>query len=385
MTGGGSGGHVTPILSVARELKSARPDSQLVYIGHKGDKFDSLQLPGGDLDFLAFINGGKFRRYHGEGFLAHLLDFKTLALNARDFFRVITATFAALRILRKVKPDVVFSKGSFVAVPVGLAARLMRIPIVTHDSDAIPGLANRIVGRWALVHATGMPAEVYPYPKAKTVYTGVPINDMIKKVSPRTQARFKKELGVSPQSSVLLVGGAGNGSKTLNDLVLAIAPDLLKDMPGLHIFDVAGRLHDKELKQRYDSVLNQPELDRVHILGFIDDFYKYAAAADIIITRAGATSLSEYAMAGKTCVVIPSPFLAGGHQLKNTDELTRRDAAVVLPNEVRPDELLAVVGELFHNDARRVELASHLHGLAKPGAAKKIADLLLEAAESKRR
>src|SRR3569833_1912001 len=152
LTGGGSGGHITPLLSLAHELKHQAPSCQIVYIGFKGDHFDSLKLPSSDFDFMAFIQAGKFRRYHGESFISHIFDIKTLALNVRDFFRVILSTGRSLRILRKTRPDVVFSKGGFVAVPVGIAAHLLRIPIVTHDSDSVPGLANRIVGRWAMLH-----------------------------------------------------------------------------------------------------------------------------------------------------------------------------------------------------------------------------------------
>jgi UDP-N-acetylglucosamine--N-acetylmuramyl-(pentapeptide) pyrophosphoryl-undecaprenol N-acetylglucosamine transferase len=133
LTGGGSGGHITPLLSLAHALKKASPGCRVAYIGHKGDQFDSLAERYHDFDDIGFVNGGKFRRYHGESFFSQLFDVKTLALNIRDFFRVITSIFKSVKILRKLKPDVVFSKGSFVAVPVGIAAKLLRIPIVTHE------------------------------------------------------------------------------------------------------------------------------------------------------------------------------------------------------------------------------------------------------------
>ena len=147
MTGGGSGGHITPLLSLAREIKDQQPGCQIVYVGHKGDDFDSLKARAANFDFLAFINAGKFRRYHSEG-LAGLFSLKTLGLNIRDFLRLPGSIIQSYRLIRRFKPDVMFSKGGFVAVPVGVAARLRRVPIITHDSDTVPGLANRIVGRW---------------------------------------------------------------------------------------------------------------------------------------------------------------------------------------------------------------------------------------------
>src|SRR5579862_561435 len=184
LTGGGSGGHITPLLSLARELKKQAPDCQVLYIGHKGDNFDTLKHSGHDFDFMAFIKAGKFRRYHGNR-ARGLLDPKTLILNIRDFFRLPASIAAAYKILRKFKPDAVFSKGGFVSLPVGIAARLLKIPIITHDSDSTPGLANRIIGRWAKIHATGMPPEYYSYPKSKTVFVGIPIDQTIKRVTPK--------------------------------------------------------------------------------------------------------------------------------------------------------------------------------------------------------
>lgn len=381
MTGGGSGGHITPLLSLAHELKLLEPNCQITYIGHKGDKFDSLKQRSADFDFVSFIDGGKFRRYHGESLLSHLIDVKTLALNVHDFFKVITAVGKAWKILRKINPDVVFSKGGFVVVPVGIAARVLRIPIITHDSDATPGLANRIVGRWALVNATGMSAKFYNYPAEKIRYVGVPVASNLKPLSPAGQAALKRELSLAPGSQVLLVAGGGNGSKRLNDLTLAIASELLAANPALVIVHICGLAHEALVKQAYKNILPTADAKRVKVMGFSSDFNRYEAVADLIFSRAGATSLAEFALAAKACVIMPSPFLAAGHQLKNAEELSARDAAVVINEEISADELLGVVGELLNDSARRRQLATNMSALAKPDAAKKLAEIILQTAK----
>lgn len=381
MTGGGSGGHITPLLSLAHELKSLDPDCQITYIGHKGDKFDNLKQRSADFDFISFIDGGKFRRYHGESLISHLIDIKTLALNVRDLFKVIAAVGGAWKILRKVRPDVVFSKGGFVVVPVGIAARLLRIPIITHDSDATPGLANRIVGRWALINATGMPAKFYNYPTEKIKYVGVPVAPNLKPLSPAGQTALKKELSLAPGSQVLLVAGGGNGSRRLNDLTLAIASELLAANPALVIVHICGLAHETLVKQTYKNILPAVEAKRVKVMGFSSDFNKYEAVADLIFSRAGATSLAEFALAAKACVIMPSPFLAAGHQLKNAEELSARDAAVVINEEASADELLGVVGELLNDSARRRQLSTNMAALARPDAAKKLAEIILQTAK----
>jgi UDP-N-acetylglucosamine--N-acetylmuramyl-(pentapeptide) pyrophosphoryl-undecaprenol N-acetylglucosamine transferase len=366
-------------LSLARELKKQEPACQILYIGQKGDNFDTLKKSGHDFDFMAFIKAGKLRRYHGQSFLG-LLSPHTLGLNIRDFFRLPGSIISSYKIMRKFKPDAVFSKGSFVALPVGIAARMLKVPVITHDSDSTPGLANRIIGRWAKVHATGMPAEYYNYPRSRTEYVGVPIDERIKKVTPRLQAQVKTKLKLPKDSNVLLVSGGGNGSKTLNDLLVAIAPELLQTNLSLFIIHITGPAHEAAVKHAYKE-LPKAEQGRVIALGYSQDFAAYAAAADLVIARAGATTLAELAAAGRACIIIPAPFLAGGHQLKNADELAQKDAIVAMPDETEPDELLAAVNSLLANDTRRFELARNLFAQAKPDASKALAKLIIKTAE----
>ncbi len=379
MTGGGSGGHITPLLSLARELKSQRPGCEILYIGHKGDDLDTFKESGHDFDFMAFIKAGKFRRYHNVKFASGVLDLKTLILNIRDFFRLPGSIVAAWRLLRKFNPDVVFSKGGFVAVPVGIAAKMRGIPIVTHDSDSLPGLANRIIGRWAKIHATGMPARYYLYPERSIKHVGIPIDERIKTVTPKLQAETKQKLKLPKDSRVLLLSGGGNGSQRLNELMLSVAPELLQTNLGLYLIHLAGISNEEDVKSSY-ALMPEPLHDRVRVFGFSSDFYSYSAAADLVIARAGATTMAELAAAAKACIVIPSPFLAGGHQIKNAEELAAHDAIVQLPEETTPDELLALINSLLSNDSRRFELASNLHATAKPGASKNLAALILKIA-----
>jgi UDP-N-acetylglucosamine--N-acetylmuramyl-(pentapeptide) pyrophosphoryl-undecaprenol N-acetylglucosamine transferase len=367
-------------LSLARELKAVEPNCQIIYIGHKGDQFDNLRAGSQDFDFMAFINAGKFRRYHGESLLSHLTDIKTILMNIRDFFRVIKSVGTAYRILARTSPDVLFVKGGFVGVPVGFAARLKGIPIITHDSDTVGGLANRIVGRWATIHATGMPAKYYNYSKESVKFVGIPLDEHIKPVTAASQKDFKKSLGIPEESTVILVTGGGNGSKHLNDLVTALAPELLGSNLAVHIVHLTGAGHLDNITEAYKKKLSKEELARVKVMDFANELYKYSGAADLIISRAGATVIAEFAVQGKACIIIPSPFLAAGHQLKNAKALEEQDAAVIVDEETDSDGLLAIVRELLGNDHRRWELSKNLQMSANPGAAEKLAKLVLQIA-----
>lgn len=234
LTGGGSGGHITPILAVAHELKRLRPELSIIYVGQKGEKLSEVISRSPDIDGAAYVWAGKWRRYHGEGW-RQLLDLSTLLKNIRDVFRVAIGTVQSYRLLKHYKPAGVFIKGGFVGVPVGVAAHWRHIPFITHDSDALPGLANRLVGRWAVAHAVGMPAELYAYTPSKTFYVGVPIAAEYQPVTPQLKQQAKQETGLGAFDQVLLVTGGGLGAQRVNEAVLGIVPSLLKSHPKLAV------------------------------------------------------------------------------------------------------------------------------------------------------
>jgi UDP-N-acetylglucosamine--N-acetylmuramyl-(pentapeptide) pyrophosphoryl-undecaprenol N-acetylglucosamine transferase len=379
LTGGGSGGHITPLLSLARELKTQAPDWQLVYIGSKGDKFDSFQQSAHDFDFTAFIKAGKFRRYHTLKFAGGIFYPDIFIKNLIDSFRFPGNVFAAYKILRKFRPSAVFSKGGFVALPVGIAAHWLKIPLVTHDSDMVPGLTNRILGRWATAQATGMPPELFDYPKAKLHYVGIPLDERVKKVTPGAQRKVKQALGFDTDSQVLLVAGGSAGSIQLNEVMTSIAEELLSNNLALRLIHLSGIEHEASVKEAYHR-LPKGDQKRVLVAGYSQDFYDLVAAADLIITRAGATTLAQLAAAGKACILVPGSHLAGGHQIKNAEWLMANDAAAIAPDNVQPDEMLALINGLLANDHRRFELSRNLYATAKPDAAKDLANLILKTA-----
>lgn len=380
MTGGGSGGHITPLLSLAHALKKAAPGNRVIYIGQQGEQLAThLEKRFEVFDEAHYIPAGKFRRYHGESVLAHLVDFRTITMNARDLFRTLSGIGYARKLLKKIRPDVVFCKGGFVGVPVGIAAYLQKIPLVTHDSDTVPGLANRIVGRFAQFHATGMPARFYKYPEGSVKYVGIPLDERIKPVTPSLQAHYKKQLKIPSSSLVVLVGGAGMGSRDINNSILTIAPELIKQFSKLHIIHIAGQAHEIDVAKKYRAVL-RAQSQKVRVLGFTPDFYRYTGAADLVISRAGATTIAELGAQKKALIAIPAPHLTGGHQLKNAEELEKHQAALVIPNDATADELLGVVANLLEHATSRRRLAEKLGKLAKTDAADELARILTKVA-----
>ena len=379
MTGGGSGGHITPILAVAHELKELVPEAQVLYIGQKGDSFASIVAEHSVIDDVYSVQAGKFRRYHGEG-LKQLLDFRTLGLNLRDGLRVVAGFWQSFWLLGRIKPDAVFCKGGFIGVPVGLAAALRRIPFVTHDSDAIPGLANRIIGRWAACHAVALPVEGYPYPKAKTVNVGVPVSGNHEPVTPALQARYKQQLGLDRFEQILLVTGGGLGAVRLNDAMVANAAALLEVFPKLCIVHTAGKNHEKTVSEAYSRELLAADRPRVIVRDYVNDLYKYSGAADVVVARGGATNFAEFAQQGRACVIVPNPLLTGGHQTKNAEAYARSKAIVL----VTEDQLRVDVGllgrltkHLLERPEQRTKLEMNIRKFARPDAAHDLAELII--------
>ncbi len=383
MTGGGSGGHITPILAVAHELKKSDPDVQIIYIGQRGDALGDVPAGDTNIDRAYTVRAGKFRRYHGEG-IKQILDVKTLYKNLRDAIWVVVGLFQSFRLLGQIRPDILFIKGGFVGVPVGLAAALRGIPYVTHDSDALPGLANRIVARWARLHAVALPKEIYnSYPPDKTITVGVPIVHHFRPLSADEKAELLPRLGLEQAEQVVLITGGGNGADSLNRAAADCMADLLARYPGLWVVHIAGRSLEADLRQYYKLHLSPKEHARVQIKGHVTNLYQYSGVADIVVTRAGATSIAEFAAQFKACVVIPNPWLTGGHQLKNAQVLADRKAVRMVSEAHLKDDhraLMPPLTDLLDHPEKVSVLGKKLADLARPNAAHLLAMLLLEVA-----
>lgn len=320
------------------------------------------------------IWAGKFRRYNGETWLKRLFDVKTNLLNLRDLFYVTIGFFQSLVLLKRVKPDVILLKGGFVGAPVGLAAAVWRIPFITHDSDALPGLANRLVSRWAAWHATGMPAENYGYPKDKTRFIGVLLSRDYQYVTHELMHDYRKDLKLPTDAQVLFITGGSLGAQPINLAMKAIAPRLLEAMPKLYIVHVVGQGHEKVYGTYHDA--------RLAVYPLVKKLHRYSGAADVIVARAGATNLAEFGVQAKACILVPNPLLTGGHQLMNAQHLEDADAVVVVEeSSLSVDSASALqdsLEQLFSSSTLRKDLGKKLHSVTPGDATQKLADLIIQ-------
>ncbi len=369
--GGGSAGHITPSLSVAKELKKIDSSVELEFVIDHGSKFIDLPKNDPNISKTHQVFAGKLRRYHGESFFRQILDFKTVFFNIRDFFKLMIGTIQALVFVRKTKPDIVFIKGGFVGVPVGLASAFWRIPYVVHDSDAVPGLANRIIGKKAKMHLVGMPAEYYNYPKSKTLFVGNPVSSNFKHITKKLQDELKAIFNIKPGSKVLTITGGSLGAQKLNEGLMPIVNALVAKNDNLFVLhQTGGQMKGRKLYENNDRIIE---------LEFVDNMSEFVGAADVVIARGGAGTIAELAVMAKPTILVPNPRLTGGHQLVNTEHLTKQGAVMKITEEELEDTQKAakIIEDLLNSPKNQTELSKAIEKVAKPGSAKEIAKYLL--------
>lgn len=328
------------------------------------------------LDFAA-IPAGKFRRYHNDPLLRRLTDVRTLALNVRDLGRFSRGVAASLRILRRFRPDVVFIKGGYVGLPVGLAAGLLHIPYVIHESDTVPGLTNRTLAKRAAAVATGFPVDRYRAWRGLPLhYTGSPIRqELIKAHRLEGLTHFK----LSGDRPVVLVVGGSSGAEAVNEAVVAALPELTETAEVLHVAGERNFEHVRFLVKRLK--LQHPE--RYQLFGFMmAEMAPALAAADLVISRAGATAIAELAALGKPTILIPAAHLVGGHQTENATALARAAAVRVLTeSRLNGHSLLGEIRYVLGSAEEQESLSKHIKEFARPDAAQNLAQLILTQAK----
>lgn len=320
-TGGGSGGHIFPLIAVweklCEELKNHNLEGEFIYIGPR-DKWSKFLEEKGIKTYS--ILSGKIRRYFSF-------------LNFLDFFKIILSFFEALFKILFIMPDVIFSKGGPGALPVVFAGWFYRIPIIIHESDAHPGLVNLLSARFARRIALSFEESKHYFPPSKTAVIGNPIRFKI--LSSKIDSKLAKQnLGFNPDFPLMLVIGGSQGAKKINDLILVSLSDLL---PITQILHQTGEANFQEVeKLARTAILDLPiEIEaksRYKAVPFLkeEDLGIALSASDLVVSRAGSGSIFEISAFGKPSIIIPITESANDHQRKNAYAYSRGGAAIVI-------------------------------------------------------
>lgn len=367
LTGGGTGGSVAPLLAIYQEANKSE-SAEFLFIGGKGSLEDDLAEEN-NIPFYS-ITSGKLRRY----------------FDPRNFltpFNVIAGFFQSIRILRKWKPDIILSAGSFVAVPVVWAAWLLRIPIVVHQQDIQKGLANRLMTPFATRITVTFPESTNDFPHKKTIVTGNPVREMVLSGNSETANQL---FSLSKHLPVVLILGGGTGALALNKVVTESLSSLLEFCQIIHIAGKGKNIfQDKNLQDahRPDSVetmlgkkaatnYKKSSLERYHVHEFLntDELRHAFTAADVVVTRAGLSTLSELAILAKPIIIVPLPDT---HQEKNAKYFASRNAALTLNQKILNTELFTnFIYELLHSKSQKQELSENISKVMNRNACKSI-------------
>jgi len=400
VVGGGSGGHVTPAIAVVREILAKKPRARIEFwtdwkYYKNVVKITTLGEAGGDLPIrVRRVLSGKFRRYAGWSLGDYFRNFQItigdlVIKNLVGFVGFLLGLGQSLvrLIPRGKRPDVIFLKGGFVGLPVGLVARLLRIPYVIHESDATPGLANRVLMRKAAKVAMGVPFETEDAAgqgisgRENWEWVGIPIGEEFRKTSDLKRRSLKKNFGFSETAPLVVITGGSQGAEHLNTATTEILPELLKlASVGL----VAGRKHYEnmtEIREKYEIWEEAKLKSNFRMWEFNSNMNELLGAADVVVSRAGATTIAELAATARAAILVPFERLPGAHQVKNAERLKKAGAAkMLIDGEMtrRPTKLLEMIKELIKHPAEREKLATKLHEEAKYDSARRLAEIIIE-------
>ena len=401
VVGGGSGGHITPAVAVVREILKLKPRTRVEFWTDRkyyanvvkitteiGVSWGEEERLSGKRQYIRVrkVLSGKFRRYSGWKFMDYvehpIVAFRDLViLNIVGFFGFISGVIQSFfRLVRKkTRPDVVFLKGGFVGLPVGIVCKMLRIPYVVHESDAVFGLANRLLVKRARVVAVGVDED---FKDERFKYVGVPVAEEFKKVSVSRQAVLKKSFGFDPEKPLVVITGGSQGAQHINISIREILPEMLKfTSVGL----VAGRTRYEEMidLKKYEIYEKAKLKSNFRMWAFNSAMHELLGAADVVISRAGATTIAEMAALSKAVILVPYAALPGGHQVKNAERLEKIGAAEVIADEEmveKPEKLLELVRKLARSPKVREDLANKLHETVASNAAEELANILIEIA-----
>ncbi|MBR3175866.1 glycosyltransferase [Candidatus Saccharibacteria bacterium] len=406
VVGGGSGGHITPVVTVIREIISKKPRTEIEFwtdfkyyknvtkltteIGVAWGEDKKAPYKKTPYIRVRRLPAGKFHRYSNWKFRDYFerldVTIKDLILgNLLGFFGFIGGIIVSFCRLvpKKSRPDAIFLKGGYVCLPVGLIAKIFKIPYVIHESDVVAGLANRILMKKAQKVAFGTPLSDEMQAKHPNyVWTGIPVGPEFKPVSPTKQLSLKKAFSFNPDKPLVVITGGSQGSENLNNTTRLILPELLKfTSVGL----VAGRKHYEDMVdlKKYENWDNASLESNFRMWEFNTTMNELLGAADVVVSRAGATTIAELAALKKAALLVPFEPLPGGHQVKNAERLEKTDAAAVFSDSEMlkdPQGLLDKIHQLIKSPRQRADMADRLHQETRADAASRLAEIILEVA-----
>ena len=352
MSGGGTGGHIFPALAIANTLKNIHPDAEILFVGAKG-RMEMQKIPAAG--------------YPIEGLWISGINRHQLWKNMAFPFKLISSILNARRIINNFKPDVVIGTGGFASGPLLYMAQKKGIPTFIQEQNSYPGITNKLLAKNAHKIYTAYDNLESYFPVEKIVKTGNPIRKGLD-VQNINKNEALKQFGLHPDKKTILVTGGSLGAAPINKAI-ANNLDRLKESNYQLIWQT-GQNHFEKYREL--------ENEQIKVMPFINRMQDAYAAADLIISRAGAGAISELAVVGKPVILVPSPYVAEDHQTKNAQALSTKEAAILMTEKDLNEKLIPAIQSILEDENLANRISENIQKMAMPDAAEKIVNDILQ-------
>lgn len=363
ISGGGTGGHIFPAVSIANEIKAKRPDAKILFVGAEG-RMEMQRVPAAGYPIKGLPIAG-FNR-------------KNLLKNIPVLFKIMESRRMARRILRDFRPQVAVGVGGYASGPTLNVAESMGIPTLLQEQNSYAGVTNKLLAKKARKICVAYDGMSRFFPADKILFTGNPVRQNLLEGTVQKDDAVRS-FGLVPGKRTILVIGGSLGARTLNESILGNLP-LVKQQNNVQFVWQTGKYYSGAIKEGLDR---RGCPDNLKVMDFIADMKQAYAAADLVISRAGAGSISEFCLLGKPVILVPSPNVAEDHQTKNALALVQKNAALYVPDAEARRSLLPLAINTVADHEKLETLSRNIIQLARPNAASDIADEVIKLAEGK--
>jgi UDP-N-acetylglucosamine--N-acetylmuramyl-(pentapeptide) pyrophosphoryl-undecaprenol N-acetylglucosamine transferase len=359
ISGGGTGGHIFPAVSIANAIKAIRPDAKILFVGAQG-RMEMQRVPAAG--------------YEIKGLPICGFDRKNLLKNFKVLYKIWKSQRMAKQIIKDFKPQVAVGVGGYASGPTLNKAAAMGIPCLIQEQNSYAGVTNKLLAKKAAKICVAYEGMERFFPAEKIILTGNPVRQALLDTT-ITREDAIKELGFNPSKKVILLVGGSLGARTINESVLQHL-DIVKASDVQFIWQT-GKFYSEEIAKR----LQGEDIPNLKVTDFITDMGTAYKAADLVISRAGASSISEFCLIGKPVILVPSPNVAEDHQTKNALALANRDAAIYVKDVEAPATLLELAVKTVNDEKKLKSLSDNVLKLALPDSADIIAKEVIKLAK----
>lgn len=365
ISGGGTGGHIFPAVSIANKLKELNPETEILFVGAEG-KMEMEKVPAAGYRIVGLPIVGLQRQLNVRNILNDILV----------PFKVVASVLKAKRIVKEFKPQVAIGVGGYASAPLLWAATGMHIPALIQEQNGFAGLTNKKLGNRVQCICVAYEGMERFFPADRIVMTGNPIRSVIVPSTPQMKEEGVKEYGLDPSRKHIFVVGGSLGSSRFNQCMRKWISDGCPGIDGVDVLWQCGKYYKAGIDEfmAEQRSIHPEALKHIHYSDFIGRMELAYAAADVVISRSGASSVSELCAARKAVIFIPSPNVAEDHQTHNAMALVRKDAAMIVKDSEAMEKMIPTALELLRDPERIARLEENAGGMALPDAAGKIAE-----------